>query len=138
VFFLPPLPLHRISGFIKRLAERDTVVLGINQVMQILKNNPQAYAEIKKAKTNMNFSSVLGFAGGVLIGLPLGTALAGGDPEWGLAAGGAGLILASLPLNKAFQNHTLKALEIYNGHPGSRVKSQFRFTGNAVQWVIRF
>ena len=37
-------------------------------------------------------SYVFGFSGGALIGWPLGTAIAGGDPVWYLAGIGAGLI----------------------------------------------
>lgn len=36
-------------------------------------------------------SYIFGFAGGALIGWPLGTAIAGGDPDWYLAGIGAGL-----------------------------------------------
>ena len=35
--------------------------------------------------------------GGFLIGWPLGTALAGGDPNWTLAAIGAGCVAIAIP-----------------------------------------
>lgn len=43
-------------------------------------------------------SYVLGFAGGALIGWPLGTALGGGDPEWYLAGIGAVLVGGAIAL----------------------------------------
>lgn len=52
--------------------------------------------------SNYNAAQVIGFAGGFLVGRPLGTALAGGDANRGLAAGGA-LILCSIPLTVSFK-----------------------------------
>jgi hypothetical protein len=118
--------------------ERDTVVLGINQVMQILKETPAAYSEIRKARTNQSASSLLGFAGVVLAGLPLGTAIAGGDPEWGMAAGGAALIFLSVPFSNAFRKHAGQALYLYNSQPASRIKTEFQFSGNRAALIIRF
>lgn len=119
--------------------ERDTVTLGLNQVLTILKENPEAYAELKRAKSNYNAAGVLGFAGGILIGFPVGTAIAGGKPEWGLAAGGAALILASIPFTTSFRGHTMEALDIYNGQrKTSRLKPEFQFYGSGARFVLRF
>lgn len=96
-------------------------------VLTFMKANPQAYAEFKQAKANLDAASVLGFAGGVLIGFPLGTAIGGGDPEWVLAAGGIGLILVAIPFNAAFKNHALNALDIYNSKLSSSTKVNVKF-----------
>lgn len=119
--------------------EMDTVTLSLKQVLEIVKVNPEAYAELKRAKSNYNAAGVLGFAGAVLIALPLGTALAGGNPEWGLVAGGAGLILASIPFTTAFRGHTMKALDLYNNkEQTSRIKPEFQFYGSGARLIIRF
>jgi hypothetical protein len=118
--------------------EMDTVTLSLKQVLEIVKVNPKAYAELKRAKSNYSAAGVLGFAGGVLIGIPLGTALAGGNPEWGLAAGGAGLILASIPFTTAFRGHTMQALDLYNNKETSRIKPEFQFYGSGARLIIRF
>ncbi len=119
--------------------EMDTVTLGLNQVLAIVKENPEAYAELKRAKSNYNAAGVLGFAGGVLIGLPLGTALAGGNPEWGLAAGGVGLLVASIPFTSAFRSRTMQALDLYNNKGNtSRIKSEFQFYGSGARLIVRF
>jgi len=119
--------------------EMDTVTLSLKQVLEIVKVNPEAYAELKRAKSNYSAAGVLGFAGGVLIGIPLGTALAGGNPEWGLAAGGAGLILASIPFTTAFRGHTMQALDLYNNKgQTSRIKPEFQFYGSGARLIIRF
>jgi hypothetical protein len=119
--------------------EMDTITLGLNQVLDIVKENTEAYAELKRAKSNYNAAGVLGFAGGILIGFPIGTALAGGNPEWGLAAGGAGLMLASIPFTTAFRGHTMQALDLYNNkYKTSRIKPEFQFYGRGARLIIRF
>ena len=75
--------------------------------------NQEAYNEFKKAKSSYDAVQVVGFVGGFLIEWPVGTALRGGDPQWGLAGVGAGLILISIPLSSGFSTHAIKAVEIY-------------------------
>lgn len=119
--------------------EMDTITLGLNQVLEIVKENPAAYAELKRAKTNYNTAGVLGFAGGILIGLPVGTAIAGGSPEWGLAAGGAALLLTSIHFTHAYRGRTLQALDIYNAKfKSSRIRPEFQFYGRGARLILRF
>jgi hypothetical protein len=119
--------------------EMDTVTMGLNQVLTIVKENPEAYAELKRAKSNYNAAGVLGFSGAILIAFPVGTAIAGGSPEWGLAAGGAALLLASIPFTTAFRSHTMQALDLYNGkNKTSRIKPELRFFGTGARLSIRF
>ncbi len=117
----------------------DSTTISMKQTMGVLQKNPQAYQEFRKAKANQSAASIMGFAGGLLIGFPVGTAIAGGEPEWGLAAGGAALILGSIPLSRAFRGRALNALDIYNGRQNtSRLKPEFYFFGNGASVVLRF
>lgn len=118
--------------------EMDTLVLGPKQVLEILKDNPVAFEEFKRAKVNYNVAGVLGFTGALLVGFPIGTAIAGGDPEWGLAAGGVGLLLASIPFNRAYKGRAFGAIEIYNNKETSRIKPTFHFYGTQGRLVVRF
>ena len=119
--------------------ERDSVVLSTRLVMEILHENLAAFEEFKKARANSNVAAVMGFTGGLLVGIPLGTALVGGTPEWGLAAGGAVLILGSIPFNRIFKARALHALDIYNGKEiTSRIKPEFYFGGTGARLVIKF
>jgi hypothetical protein len=117
--------------------EMDSLVLSPKQVLQILNTEPLAFEKFKKAKANYNAAGVLGFAGGVLIGLPLGTMIGGGNPEWGLAVGGGVLILGSLSLTRVFRSHAFEAIELYNGKT-ARLKPQFQFYGTGARLVMRF
>jgi hypothetical protein len=121
--------------------EMDSLALSPKQITMMLKQNPEAMAEFKVAKSNAAISSVLGFTGGVLIGIPLGTAIAGGKPEWIYAGGGALLILASIPFNAAFRRHALNAIDLYNAQlPTSklRVKPSLYIHGTGASLVLRF
>ncbi|MDX2432250.1 MAG: hypothetical protein QNK35_15035, partial [Bacteroides sp.] len=69
---------------------------------------------MKQAKGNLNASGFLGFAGGFLIGLPIGTGLAGGDPLWILAAPGAVFLFLAIPLSISSKKHIVEAVGIYN------------------------
>ena len=118
--------------------ENDTTELSMNQVMSILKENDQAYAEIKKAKSYSNAAAITGFTGAMLLAFPLGTAVAGGEPEWIMAAGGAALLITSIPLNGAYRNHTMNALDLYNENKTARIKSEFIWFGTGAKLILRF
>lgn len=84
------------------------------RLLDITRSNPEAYKEMKIAKNNYDVGFAIGFAGGALIGWPIGTAIAGGDPEWILAGIGAGLIVISIPFSLAYTKHAKKAVKFYN------------------------
>jgi hypothetical protein len=100
--------------------ERDSMVISPRQVQSILWEDALASEIFRKARVNSSVSAVLGFAGGVLIGIPVGTAIIGGDPEWGFALGGVGLIGISIPFNRVFQRKAQEALDIHNQKKSSR------------------
>ena len=110
-----------------------------NQVrMILLKEAPAAYEEFKTAKKIGTFSSIVGFTGGVLIIVPLATAVLGGEPEWALAAGGAALLIASIPLNRIYKARALNALDIYNEKFSSRLKPGLYFAGTQIGLTVKF
>jgi hypothetical protein len=111
--------------------EMDTLVLSPKQVLQVLKIEPLAYEKFKRAKANYDVAGALGFAGGLLVGFPIGTAIAGGNPEWGMA------IVGSFSLNSVFRSHAFEAIELYNGKT-ARIKPQFQFYGTGARLVVRF
>lgn len=88
--------------------------LKLNQVLEVMKPNPEAYKLMRSAKSSYDFSSFLGFTGGALIGWPLGTAVGGGDPNWALAGIGAGLILVAIPITSGFKKKASEAVSAFN------------------------
>ncbi len=88
--------------------------LTLKKITNLMEGNNKALAAIKKAKTNNVWSSIIGGAGGALVGFPIGTAIGGGDAKWELAGVGAGLILVGIPLNSAYNKQSKKAIDLYN------------------------
>jgi hypothetical protein len=105
----------------KKLAPRN--------LLEITKSNAESYNEMKKAKSNFDVGNIFGFAGGFMVGWPIGTALGGGEPNWTLAAIGAGLIVISIPFSSAYSKHAKNAVGIYN--------NGLKQTGhNNVEWKL--
>ena len=93
---------------------RNNKKLSPKLLMDITRGNSEAYKEMKIAKTNYDIGYVFGFAGGFLVGWPLGTAVAGGEANWSLFGVGAGLIAVSIPFTVAYSKHAQKAVKIHN------------------------
>jgi len=116
-----------------------TYLVSPKQVLQIMHDDPLAYAEFKKARSYYRAEGVLGVTGGVMVLFPIGTAITGGDPEWGLAAGGAALILASIPFNRAYKRHAQNAIATFNkNRTAFRPRPEFYLSGAGARIVIRF
>ncbi|MBI3220317.1 MAG: hypothetical protein HYZ44_12465 [Bacteroidetes bacterium] len=121
--------------------EMDTLQLSSKQVGMLLMQNQEAYHEFKIARSQSTISSILGFSSGLLVAVPLVTAVAGGQPEWILAAGGGALFLASIPFSSSSKGHALNAIELYNAKlsaSNQRIKSTLYFTGSSASLIIRF
>jgi|SRR5690349_18413205 len=113
--------------------EMDTLTLTHRQVGQVISINQAAFDEFKKARTSNAISGVLGFSGAVLLVIPVFTSIIGGEPEWLLAAGGAGLVIASIPFTKSYKRHAESAIGTYNS---SLTESRLYFTGTGI--VVKF
>ena len=88
--------------------------LRMKDFVNVVSVNPDAAVYADKAKSGYGLASALAFGGGFLIGWPLGTAIGGGDPNWTLAAAGAGLVIIGIPVNSAAMNNAKEAANIYN------------------------
>ncbi|MDZ4715656.1 MAG: hypothetical protein SH819_09320 [Cytophagales bacterium] len=115
----PDQEIHMIKNFWSVKFLHGPKLVKPREVLEVMKANPQAYEEFQKAKSNYEAAQVIGAIGGFMIGLPLGTAITGRTPEWGLAAGGLGLVLLSIPFTSSFLSHSENAIKIYNGGSGS-------------------
>lgn len=118
--------------------------LGARGILTILEGTPAARDKAAKARSNYNAAQIIGFVGGALIGWPVGQALAGKqEPQWGLAAGGAVLLIgAGIPLSIGFKNHVRKAISSYNQKTSATGSSglsfQFQPGINGGTLVVRF
>ncbi|PZR40476.1 MAG: hypothetical protein DI538_04190 [Azospira oryzae] len=131
------IEMYKTFGGVRYL-RGDSILTDPQMSMILYKDNPAAYAEFKKAKKYNVISSVMGFTGGALVAVPLITAVAGGEPEWLLAAGGGALILGSIPFNRIYKARSLNAIDIYNEKLTSRIKTNLYFTGSRAGIVVKF
>ena len=109
---------------------------------ELLAYNVEAARKYQSAKSSGRLGYIFSFVGSFCIGWSIGTAIAGGDPEWELAGIGAGLCVVSLALDINAVNRTKDAFNIYN--QGIRkityIRNQIRigFSGNGLRLCIQF
>jgi hypothetical protein len=116
--------------------------LTARQLFEVTQSNPEAYKEMKIAKSNYDIGFVFGFAGGFLVGWQVGTSLAGGEPNWAMAGIGAGLIVVSIPFSTAYTKHATNAVKLYNSglkQTGlNNVDLKLGLTGNGIGLWMTF
>ena len=117
--------------------------LNMKQLVNTMKPNEQAYQMIKSAQSTNTIATILGFAGGFMVGWTLGTSLGGGDPNWTVAGIGAGLIIVAIPVSQKFNKKARQAVNTYNSQLQASSfwnKNELRFltTGNGVGFVLNF
>ncbi|MCG6190790.1 hypothetical protein [Maribellus maritimus] len=117
--------------------------LNMNQLVKIMKPNELAYKQIKSAQSNYTMAMIFSYAGGFMVGWPVGTAIGGGEPNWALAGIGAGLIAVSIPISSGFNKKAKLAVDNYNeGLPTSSFwdKSELKLamTENGFGLVLSF
>lgn len=93
---------------------QNGVVLTMDNISSKVASNEESLRLINKAKSSATFATILGYAGGGLIGWPLGTAIAGGKANWGIAGIGAGLLAIAFPIAGGADKKTKQAVELYN------------------------
>jgi hypothetical protein len=128
--YAQPIQMHKTLGGAH--FQRDTVYLSHSQLRDILSVDPQATQEFKLALKNYRVGGILGFSGAILLAVPVITAIAGGDPEWAMAGGGAVLLGVSVPFSRGFKRHSQAAIDGYNQRQGyePQTRAKFYFTGN--------
>jgi uncharacterized membrane protein YkgB len=122
---------------------QDEQKLNMQDIKSMMQSNPQAYQQIKSTQSANTIAAIIGGIGGVLVGIPIGTAIAGKDANWALAGIGAGLIAVSIPISLKAIKHAKKAVSIYNSGLGSGSfwnKNEMRLSiaGNKIGLSLQF
>jgi outer membrane lipoprotein SlyB len=106
----------------------------MSKLVKVMESNSDALKFIKKAKSNNVLATILGGAGGALIGFPIGTAIGGGDANWTLAGIGVGLVAIGIPISSGVNKNTKKAIDLYNSSLNStsyfEFKPEFKIVAN--------
>lgn len=116
--------------------------LTLDKLSNIMQNNPISMEYYKKAKSTTGIITVLSYAGGFLIGYPIGTMVGGGQPNWTMAAIGCGLIAVAIPIASSADKNLLKAVQAYNQGRSVSFKDNYEIklgvNQNGLALAIRF
>ncbi len=114
--------------------------LTMSQLDSIVKISPIAYTVFKQARSTHKWSAFFSITGGVLIGIPIGTVIVGGEPIWALAGAGAASIIISIPITRKYNHQMENAIDVYNAGlgaaPTSRIKHQLIFGNTTAGWGL--
>lgn len=94
--------------------ENKGKTLTYSEILEMMKENPEAYQYMNKAKNERSIASVLVFAGGLMIGWSIETSVRGIKPNWTLAGVGCGFLIVSIPIISSSNKNAMIALEKYN------------------------
>lgn len=116
--------------------------LTMKQLTTKLKPNEQAYKELRSAKAVYTTAMIFSYAGGFMVGWPIGTAIGGGEPNWALAGIGAALIVVTITLNQNFNKKAKQAVDTYNSGLGKsafwdKTELKLSMTGNGIGLILR-
>jgi hypothetical protein len=125
-----PIQMHKTLGGAH--FQRDTIYLSHRHVAEILSVDPEATQEFKLAIKNYRVGGILGFSGAILLAIPVISAIAGGEPEWLMAGGGAVLLGVSIPFSRAFKKHSEAALAGYNARHEAQPQARLYFNGSGI------
>lgn len=99
----------KLSTFFVKNGKKQSV----NQMLELMENNPPAYKEMKKAGSNRLIDGVISVVGGGLIGWTIGGAFRG-QPKWYLLGIGVGVLCTTIPFEMQYVRHAKNAIEIYH------------------------
>ncbi|CAA0234271.1 hypothetical protein [Tenacibaculum maritimum] len=126
------IEMKKVFGGYQYTQNGNRMTMG--KLVKVMKSNSEALKFMKKAKSNNVLASILGGAGGALIGFPIGTAIGGGDANWTLAGIGAGLVAIGIPISSGANKNAKKAVELYNASLNSasfyKFKPEFKIVAN--------
>lgn len=120
---------------------REDIELSSKQVQQLLSVDETLSLQFKKSRKISTYSGISGFAGGLLVLLPVSTLMLGGDnPEWALAGAGAALLGVSFVLSKSSGKKAQEAIDQYNLSYGNKtgMKSSIILSGQGIGINIKF
>lgn len=123
--------------------EQNGKTLTYSKMLEQMQSNPEAYNYMKKASDNVGVANIFGFAGSFLVGWPIGTAMAGGKPNWSLAGIGGALFCISIPISSSINKNAAKAVALYNGGqksqtPSTSLDMKFKMKPDGLAFVVNF
>ena len=121
---------------------KGKIKLKPSQLVGAVSPDQQAMAHMHNAKGNANAAGFLGFAGGFLIGWPIGSLVSGKDPNWAFAGAGFGLALLTIPISSSYRKNATLGVEAFNASKKSMgintVEMRFDINENGAGFLVKF
>ena len=116
-------PIEKRSVFLGTELQQGGKPIDEADLIDKLGREPASAESMSAAKTLGLVGQILGYAGGFLIGWPIGQAIAGdSDPTWVLAGIGGGLVVVGIPFSIASSNNFENAVDAHNESLKTRVR----------------
>ena len=114
--------------------------LSLKELGNILEKKTDSFELYKKGKSNLLFSTILNFSGGLLIGIPIGQSVSGKKANWTLAGIGTGLAIVGITIYSSANKKINKSIEIHNSKQTSTALYEFNLnaTSNGLSLSLRF
>jgi hypothetical protein len=100
--------------------------MSMKDLSNTLKSNQESFELLKKAKSNMTISLIIGSIGGGLMGYSFGSGVGEGDVNWAVAGVGAGLFAIGIPIASSADKKTKQAVDLYNSTLGLSTYHKFK------------
>lgn len=123
--------------------EQNSRRLSWKELVNETQTNIEANLLIKKAKSQNTLSNILAFAGGGLIGVPLGQSSTDRKPNWTLAYIGGGITIIGIPIAISASRNAKKGIDLYNSSMNSTsiyFEPEFKIiaNGNGIGLSMKF
>lgn len=115
----PSRPIETKDGY-----KQDGKALDEGNMLDRLSEEPASQGAVTRARVLATTAVILAGVGGALVGWPLGTAAAGEDPMWELAAVGGGVIVVAIPLAIWSSASVSSAVDSHNQRFGNAPQSR--------------
>ncbi len=124
--------------------EQNSHVLNYQEIKEILKADKEATRYLKSAKLSNDISTALRWAGGFLIGYPIGGLIAGKKVNTSMLTVGIGFLVIDIPVSIAVKKNLFKSISVYNDHKNATglidndYDLQMGITQNGIGFTFKF
>ncbi|MDD2995207.1 MAG: hypothetical protein PHP99_03200 [Paludibacter sp.] len=124
--------------------EQNSHVLNYQEIKEILKADKEATRYLKSAKLSNDISTALRWAGGFLIGYPIGGLIVGKKVNASMLTVGIGFLVIDIPVSIAVKKNLFKSISVYNDHKNATglidndYDLQMGITQNGIGFTFKF
>lgn len=124
--------------------EQNSHILNYQEIKEILKADKEATRYLKSAKLSNDISTALRWAGGFLIGYPIGGLIVGKKVNTSMLTVGIGFLVIDIPVSIAVKKNLFKSISIYNDHKNATglidndYDLQMGITQNGIGFTFKF